>query len=440
MVRLLLVSTPAYGHVSPLLSIAADLIARGHDLTVITGSGFQDDVLAAGARFVPLHGVADFDLQDLIAGAEGLAPGPELLNHGFQRAFIDPVPVQHELVQRELAAAGDEPVVLVTDNMCLAGWPVALGAPGIRPAGTIAVGVTMLTVTSAEAPPSGLGIPLDTSPGGRAAIAQANAGHRAVFTPMQTRLEQVMAELGVTAPVPYLFDGIASVPDRLLQLAPSGFEYPRSDAPAGVRFIGPVPAAPPVADAPLPGWWSDVEAAERVVVVTQGTVANRDATALLAAALRALADLDALVVATTGPGGADPGEVPGNARVAEFVPFDLLLPHTDVLVTNGGYGGVLKALSHGVPLVVAGDTEDKPEIAEHVAWSGAGINLRTGRPSDAAVGEAVRAVLDDPSYARRASALQAEIATLRPYDEVAAHLEELLAARPGSSGAATPVG
>ena len=36
------------------------------------------------------------------------------------------------------------------------------------------------------------------------------------------------------------------------------------------------------------------------------------------------------------------------------------------MLTNGGYGGVQYALAHGVPLVVAGDTEDKPEVAARV--------------------------------------------------------------------------
>ena len=44
----------------------------------------------------------------------------------------------------------------------------------------------------------------------------------------------------------------------------------------------------------------------------------------------------------------------------------MLLPRTDVLVTNGGYGGVQQALAHGVPLVVAGRTEDKVEVAARV--------------------------------------------------------------------------
>ena len=36
--------------------------------------------------------------------------------------------------------------------------------------------------------------------------------------------------------------------------------------------------------------------------------------------------------------------MPANARAAEFLPYDELLPRTDVYVTNSGYGGVRPAL------------------------------------------------------------------------------------------------
>lgn len=434
MAKLLFVATAIYGHVAPLQAVAADLVTRGHDVTFITGPAFEDGVRATGARFVPVHGVADVRMEDLATERDGLAPGPDQLNFDMQRLFTDPVPVQHDLIQRELAAAGDRPTVLVTDSGCLGGWPVALGAPGLRPAATIALGITMYPATSVDAPPAGLGIPLDTSEAGRAGIAEANAGYRAVFTPTQTRLAEVLGRLGVTEPIPLFFDGLARMPDRLLQLSPAGFEYPRSDAPPGLRFVGPIPAAPPTRDVALPAWWPDVERAERVVVVSQGTVANLDTDALFAPALRGLADTDALVVVATGRADTALGDVPANARVGGFVPFDLLLPHADVLVTNGGYGGVLKALSHGLPLVVAGDTEDKPEIAAHVAWSGAGIDLGTGHPTDQAVEEAVRVVLRDPSYARAARRLQAEITDLNPFDEIAAQIDDLLAATTSAAG------
>ena len=54
---------------------------------------------------------------------------------------------------------------------------------------------------------------------------------------------------------------------------------------------------------------------------------------------------------------------PANARAATYLPYDELLPRTDVYVTNGGYGGVQYALRYGVPVVTSSGKEDKPEVA-----------------------------------------------------------------------------
>ncbi|MEU7862231.1 nucleotide disphospho-sugar-binding domain-containing protein [Nonomuraea sp. NPDC049141] len=149
-----------------------------------------------------------------------------------------------------------------------------------------------------------------------------------------------------------------------------------------------------------------------VVVATQGTFANVDLEELVIPTVRVLGDSDALVVAATArPDGAEEvrnlmGTVPDNARLADFIPFDMLLPFADVLVTNGGYGGVHTALRHGVPLVVGGATEDKPLIAARVEWSGSGVNLGTARPDDAALRSAVDTVLSTPSYRARAQKLR----------------------------------
>jgi UDP:flavonoid glycosyltransferase YjiC (YdhE family) len=133
---------------------------------------------------------------------------------------------------------------------------------------------------------------------------------------------------------------------------------------------------------------------------------------MLGPTMEALAGDDVLVVATTG--GPDPAPLrptlPANVRLERFIPHDLLLPRVDVMVTNGGYGGVQQALAHGVPLVVAGDSEDKPEVAARVRWSGAGVDLRTGRPTPVQLATAVRRVLEQPSFRQRATALQIEIA------------------------------
>jgi UDP:flavonoid glycosyltransferase YjiC (YdhE family) len=121
------------------------------------------------------------------------------------------------------------------------------------------------------------------------------------------------------------------------------------------------------------------------------------------------------------------GELPANARVETFLSYPDLLPRTTAMVTNGGYGGTQIALSYGLPLVVAGTTEDKLEVSARVAWSGAGINLKTDTPTPDQVSSAVRAVLVDGRYRQRARTLQAEYAR---YDAVArgvALLERLAA-------------
>jgi UDP:flavonoid glycosyltransferase YjiC (YdhE family) len=156
--------------------------------------------------------------------------------------------------------------------------------------------------------------------------------------------------------------------DLYLQGTTPLFEYPRSDLPPQVHFIGPFLPVPSPDFAP-PAWWDELLKERRPIVhVTQGT-ATTEADQLLVPTLKALADEDVLVVATTGGKpveGVDLDPLPANARLDSFVPHHHLLPHVDAMVTNGGYGGVQIALANGVPLVAAGRTEEKPEVCARV--------------------------------------------------------------------------
>ena len=80
---------------------------------------------------------------------------------------------------------------------------------------------------------------------------------------------------------------------------------------------------------------------------------------------------------------------PVNVRVADYLTYDAALSHADAWVHNGGFGAVCHGLAHGVPQVVAGEGMDKGENAAHVARSGCGVDLRTGRPGPDAVARAV---------------------------------------------------
>ncbi|MBC8075436.1 MAG: glycosyl transferase, partial [Chloroflexales bacterium] len=289
-------------------------------------------------------------------------------------------------------------------------------------------GITALTLKSRDTAPFGLALPPDASTLGRLRNVMLHAAFQhLLFRDVNAYANKLRAELYL----PPLQGGVldAFSPYLYLQTGTAAFEYPHSDLPPHVHFVGPLLPAPPQ-HVELPTWWADLERGQPVVVINQGTIAI-NSNNLIVPALRALADEPVLVVATTGGASAeDLGfAIPANARVAPFIPFGALLPHVNLMVTNGGYGGVQFALAHGVPLVVAGDTEEKPEIAARVAWSGAGINLKTGTPTPEQIRTAVRTALASPKYRQQAQRIQADYARHDAPQASAALLERLAATR-----------
>ncbi len=76
------------------------------------------------------------------------------------------------------------------------------------------------------------------------------------------------------------------------------------------------------------------------------------------------------------------------------------------------------ALAHGIPMVVAGTTEDKPEIAARIEWSNPGINLRTETPSVEMISTAVETVLDNSLFREASATIASEIAQLDTAKEI----------------------
>ena len=53
--NILMVSTPATGHINPLLGVARVLIAEGHNVVCLSGSALRDRIESAGAGFRALR-------------------------------------------------------------------------------------------------------------------------------------------------------------------------------------------------------------------------------------------------------------------------------------------------------------------------------------------------------------------------------------------------
>jgi UDP:flavonoid glycosyltransferase YjiC (YdhE family) len=82
------------------------------------------------------------------------------------------------------------------------------------------------------------------------------------------------------------------------------------------------------------------------------------------------------------------------------------------------------AISHGVPIISDGLTEDKEEVSAHVQWSGAGIDLRTNQATPEAIKHAVNEIFTQPGYRERAQQLSLEFANHDVEVELLSLIEE----------------
>ncbi|HEY8912610.1 nucleotide disphospho-sugar-binding domain-containing protein [Lacisediminihabitans sp.] len=427
MATYLICSTPVLGHVAPMLGIGRHLVSRGHQVIVLTGSRFADQVTSLGIEFRALSGLADFDDRDLDSHLPDRAKyrGFAQIQYDIQTMFVNTIPAQFAAVRAILEA--DAPDAILVDSAFVGAAPLLLDGAAVRPA-VLGVGVVPLSQSSRDVAPYGMGLAPSSSALGRLRNRGLNLlAAKVLFRKTQRSAERIFAAIGGPPLEQFIMD-VSGAYDRFLQLNAREFEYPRSDLAANTSFVGPVLPLP--AKMPMPDWWGELDGSRPVVHVTQGTIDNHDLTRLIRPTVEGLADSDVIVVVSTGGRPInDVGPVAPNVRLAEFLPYDLLLPLTDVYVTNGGFGGVQYALSHGVPMVVAGDTEDKPEVAARVSWSGTGINLRTGKPTAEAVRNAAHRVLAEPQFRGRAAEMAEAIAGYSALTSVENALADAIAMR-----------
>ncbi len=374
---------------------------------------------SVGARFVPWRAAPDFDENDLpatfprLVGKKGM--GQLLIN--VQDVFINTVPAQIADLNAEWARepwdaiAGDDVSVGAALHAELTGSPWAT------------VSILPLNMMGSQGPPSGMGLAPGRNPVTKLRDAALRAAVPILSRPLRAPLARARAAVGLP-PSSRTFDRIVYSTRLVVASGSPILDYDRRDRPETLRFVGQLTTTP--APAALPEWWGELEG-RTVVHVTQGTQ-NIDPSDLIRPTLEALADRDVLVVVATGVRGRDdlPFAVPANTRVAGFLPYAELLPEVDVVITNGGWGGTLAALSHGIPLVIAGGDLDKPEIAARVAWAGAGVNLKTGTPTAAQVARGFDRIAEDPSYRDAAARVGAQLNALGGAPHAAELLETLV--------------
>ena len=404
--KILIASINSPGHLNPLLGIAQILVKHGHEVLVQTGKLMKPMVEAAGMPFIPSLPEADIGAPEYFAKypeRQQKTLGMEMFGFDMAHFFLPQLPAQAAGLEKALR---DFPAdIILAESFFFGTLPLLLGAWKTRPA-IAHLGITVLNLHSGKNTPPILGISIEELQ------AQRDQRERLLLRPVQDAAQKTLAGLGCKRlPCP-LLESMSTLPDLYLHPGVKGFQFMgNSPMSSPVHYIGRLPLPP--GPYSLPDWWHDLDQKKRLVLVTQGTVANRDLGQLVGPVLQGLAkEKDLTVLVTTGgqPAQSIPVDIPANARVADFLPYEEVMPMVDLLITNGGYGTVNVALAHGVPIVSAGLTEDKEEVSANVQWSGAGIDLRTNQATPEMVRSAARQILDTTVWRDRAIELAEDFA------------------------------
>jgi len=406
MSRFLILTYPLAGHVNPAMPIVQKLNEHGHDVLWITGCLFKDEVEATGAQHIPLPkeiDPADKDIYDIfpqLKELEGFAQVKWYIKH----VFLDSAVPMIKAIDAALEYFAAD--VLIGDSIT----PGVFFKSEMADLPSVMFSDTPFSILSKDTAPYGLGIVP-----GRNVLTKTRDRllnfliHNLLSRDIHRYANNLRGSLGL-APfqtcIPRQYYEIPSL-KLIIQFCTPSFEYPRSDLPNKFHYVGPVlPKSNPNYE--LPQWWLDLNGSEPVILINQGTVA-KNLDDVIVPAIEGLKQQKMQIVAVPVHKG-ELGEVPDNVKAEAFVPFGNLLPHVDVMITNGGYGATQMALAHGIPLVIAGATEDKMEVAARVEWSGCGINLRKKRPSPQNFRDVVGEAISNPIYRNNAKRLQGEIA------------------------------
>jgi MGT family glycosyltransferase len=413
MARYLVYTSPARGHLYPIVPTLEELRRRGHEVVVRTLSS------EVGL------------LRELGFGAESIDPAIERKEHADWQARTPIGALQDNLSVFFERARYDGPDLrkVIEEER-----PEAL-LVDINTWGAVAVAETtgmpwatwcayFLPTPSRDAPPFGLGLPPARGLLGRLRDRLLSSVLFGIYNRQAPELDAVRAELGAP-PVGKIERAMIRAP-LMLYMTTEPFEYPRSDWPQSVRMVGPGIWDPP---AKSPAWLEKVK--RPLVLVTCSTEFQNDGK-LVRAALEGLAGEDVQVLVTTAGVDSSSFTPPPNARIERFVPHSPLLERASCVVCHGGMGITQKALAAGVPVCVVPFGRDQFDVARHVQIADAGTRLPAPRLRPDRLRKAVRVAMTKKAGAERIASTFA--AAGGPKAAVDA-LEELLRNRvSGSTG------
>ena len=416
--KVLFACIPADGHFNPLTGLAVYMQSRGHDVRWYTGPSYAQKLERLGIAHAPFVRALDINGENLsehYPEYKALGNGPKAIAFALEKVFFVNLEAHlHDILELRADFPFD---AILFDAAFYAGRLVAektgAAAYPIWPAPTPAP-------VSRTAPPPFFGLKPMGGPLGRMRDAMVMKLLAGSTKKGMALWNQLRAKEGLPPWDGSMFDLHLDSSAAMFMVGCPSMDFPRDDWPPRFEFVGALVAHRSSGAQPLPKAIAEKldQFKGRVVIVSQGTIDNRDPQKLFVPTLQALANSEYLVIATTG--GRHTHDLRArftqdNVIVEDYLDYGSLMPRADLFITNGGYGSVMQALINKVPLLLAGRLEGKNDVNARMDYRGLGIDLRSERPSAKRIAASVKKILSSPTYRDTVARLHDVLTSYDPF-------------------------
>jgi UDP:flavonoid glycosyltransferase YjiC (YdhE family) len=404
--KILFATMPADGHFNPLTGIAMHFKAKGHDVRWYCSQTYEDKLQKLGIQLHPYKRAQEVNsgnLHTLFPEISNLK-GPKLIKFSFEKFFLDNIE-NHFLDVKDIYENEFEFDMFFCDGALYALQMIneKIGKP------VYVVGPAPLLEISKDTPPNFLGFtPAKTILGKKMHQIMRYFMDKMVFTDGLKVYNNMRKAQGLHPYNSSFWDISTDCSTLFFQSGVPEFEYHRSDLSPKVRFVGALLPYKKGIDYYF-RYPEKLKQYEKIILISQGTLDNKEQNKLIIPALEALKETNYLLIVTTGYFNTDElrkkYNLP-NIIIEDFIDFEYILDYTDLYITNGGYGGVMLSLSKGVPILASGISEGKNDINAHIRYFKVGIDLKTESPKKDKIKIKTEEILRDKIYKNNAVKLQ----------------------------------
>lgn len=204
------------------------------------------------------------------------------------------------------------------------------------------------------------------------------------------------------------------------------FDFSPKDLPSHHKYVGPMFWESPGIDLELfnrpgPPW----------VLITLSTSPQPADLTIVRMALKALGTMDFRVLVTLAPGHDkyDLGHTSANVHVTGYIPHSRVLPHCRLVISHAGHGIVMKAMAHGIPMVLVPWGRDQPGVALRAEQLGTAVVVPRSDCNAFNLAGAVKMIIQEPRYLEKSKMVSCRLRNMDGVTQAIDSIENFLVKR-----------